>query len=604
MRRTVSSYLFAAVASLASCATPAEQRAPTTPVRATVTESGEDRAEVSRDPRELAALLEDPTHRAAAAERLARLTQSPAARSSTPDADPASARSYIEPVLARVLDAFDENAHDADVRASLLAVLVRTDDARAVTSWTALLDADEERELPAVREAITDLARVALEGTLPAPDRGPALRNLSAYLAHERGRERGAITTISTAIDALVALHDPTSVDTISALVHRPFAQQSIHVTRAACYALGAIGGEQAVASVVYGLFLTVRHQNAAPHCRAALARIGPDGGIPALVGVLRGRNQDVNALLASYPAPGDDARPPPDLAQTVTAEILGDFGDPAALAALLSLAADRGATPNARITAATAAVSIAGANPESRAQVTPALVRLFDEALADPTSTEGLSLDSVAELLARLGERETPARITRALRAPAIQGPRWLQLRAKLLMHLARSSRHTDAPAITTLVSRARREVAAMPAATEADRRASIAVTPLLDAAESALRVSRTCFDADVRCLAAMLDSEDRLVVQRAAQILAWDAPVAQRDDVRGALLAHVERADSSVRRALLDAIDAISPTGCTACVRQYGSNTDRSSANVTPQGIEFAFHRGRLRARMSGGP
>jgi hypothetical protein len=88
------------------------------------------------------------------------------------------------------------------------------------------------------------------------------------------------------------------------------------------------------------------------------------------------------------------------------------------------------------------------------------------------------------------------------------------------------------------------------------------------LDKLRAVIEVARTCNDGDTACYIRSLESPSTEAVRKAAYMLAWTTPDAQRAQAIAALEGKLNHADLLVRRSVMVAIDALTPAGSASTI------------------------------------
>jgi HEAT repeat protein len=448
------------------------------------------------------------------------------------------------------------------MRKEAIEILAESKDPRAIDALLSALtfragSQDSERiALRAVQGLKTMVANI------PEAKRSAVVQGLVAVLDRAQGNGGNMMQIRFHALNALGLLHATEAVDSITRLLSRRLAEQEISTARAAADALGIIGDPRGVDALIYGLFLNVRGQNAFPHCQRALARIGAQHAVPKLLITLNGQNQQVNALIAEYGNIPNGPPVPEGLVKSTTADVLREFASPDAVQPLLALLNSTSEPENVRAAAAEALAYTAIAIPAQR----PAILRALHAAFSrdrNPSEESGWSALTFASKLSLIGDPSSIPLVLAALNHRQIQSFQYAPQRVALLLAFASLARHGNVADFDRIEGELRRQFNAALAADASLAREIRPQLQTLDKLRAVIEVVRTCNDGDTACYIRSLDSQTSESVRKAAYMLAWTTPEAQRPQAIAALEAKLNSPDLLVRRSIMFAIDALTPNG-----------------------------------------
>ncbi len=514
------------------------------------------------DPKTWVKKLNEPARRTGAMQRLHRLFDEALASSRPPDARAPRVRAFLDKSLEGISRAFIANSEDTLLRRDAIEILAQSQDPRAIDALLSALN---------FRAGVPDAERVALRATqalkemaanIPAAKRVTVIQALVAGIDRATGNGSNMVQIRYHALGALGALHATEAVDSITRLLGRRLAEQDISTARAAADALGVIGDPRGVDSLIYGLFLNLRAQNAFPHCQRALARIGAQHAVPKLLNTLAGQNAQVEALLTEYRAIANGPQVPDGHVKATAADVLREFASPDAVQPLLALMANRQEPENVRAAAAEALAYTALSVPSQKDAIVRALHTAFSFDRA-PNPETGWSALTYASKLSLVGDPTSIPLVLGALNNRAAADVQYAAARAGLLLAFASLARHNNVGDFDRIEAELRTQFNAAMAEDESSAPAVRAQLATLDKLKRVVAVVRTCNDGDTACYIRALDDPNTEAVRKAAYMLAWTTPEAQRVQARTALEAKVNHSDLLVRRSIMVAIDALSPTG-----------------------------------------
>jgi HEAT repeat protein len=541
-------------------------------------------------------------------------------------------REYLDLVLPTLVQQFQAHTDENIMRNEAMPILADSQDPRAIPALLSAMQfqvgvGDSERLARRAAEALKGMAT-----TIPEGQRGQVTTALLQVLERATGRTDNAMQIRYNSIQTLGLLRAREAVPALTRLLLRPLSEQDISTARAAADALGEIGDPAAVDALIYGLYLNIRQQNAFNHCVRALGKIGAQHAVPRLIATLQGQNQAVTRLIEQYSNIPNAPAPPPGLVPSQAADVLRVFASPDSTQPLLTVLNDHAAPTSARSAAGEALSFIALSNPSQRTQILQAITRVFAEGTpGDEESTWMAPL--MAPRLAVIGDPTSVALIVGALRTRQLQAADTADTRVGLLLPLASIARQGDVATFDAEAARVRRDLEALqhPAApAQAPAGAALAqireLLSNLDGATRATDVVRDC--NDMACYQRLLTNtpnatvtrectgagaaacETRLraaapneTVRKAAYMLAWTTPAAQQGAARTAILERIGHPDMLVRRSLMTAIDALSPSGCPECVTRLEQliETEHGQESRIVSHLDAQLLISRLRARAA---
>lgn len=513
------------------------------------------------DPKTWVKKLSEPARRTGAMVRLKKLFDDTLAGANQ-DVNNPRVRAFLDSAIEAVARTFVANPDDNIMRKEAIEILAESKDPRAIDALLSALtfragSQDSERiALRAVQGLKTMVANI------PEAKRSAVVQGLVAVLDRAQGNGGNMMQIRFHALNALGLLHATEAVDSITRLLSRRLAEQEISTARAAADALGIIGDPRGVDALIYGLFLNVRGQNAFPHCQRALARIGAQHAVPKLLITLNGQNQQVNALIAEYGNIPNGPPVPEGLVKSTTADVLREFASPDAVQPLLALLNSTSEPENVRAAAAEALAYTAIAIPAQR----PAILRALHAAFSrdrNPSEESGWSALTFASKLSLIGDPSSIPLVLAALNHRQIQSFQYAPQRVALLLAFASLARHGNVADFDRIEGELRRQFNAALAADASLAREIRPQLQTLDKLRAVIEVVRTCNDGDTACYIRSLDSQTSESVRKAAYMLAWTTPEAQRPQAIAALEAKLNSPDLLVRRSIMFAIDALTPNG-----------------------------------------
>lgn len=564
--------------------------------------------EDENDPKTWVNKLGDDAKRASAVTRLRQLFDGTMSTTTPPQntQDP-RVRAFLDTALPTIVTQFSAHADETIFRRESIEILAQSKDVRAVPALVSALsyrpgNADSERIALRAAQALKELAP-----QIPEAEKARVAQALLGVLERATGATGNPQQIRYHSLGALGALRATSAVDAIVRILTRPLAEQDISTARGAADALGEIGDARGVDALLYGLFLNIRAQNAFPHCKRALARIGAQHAVPRLVVLLNGQNTQVNTLMEQYANVPNAPQVPPGYVKQTAADVLGVFGDSGSVDPLLAVLNNRQEVQTVRHAAADALAYVALANPAQKARILAALLAVFNEAApaanpADPSLVPGTSL-LTASSLALVGDPSALAPIAGVVRSRPLAEPIRALTRVDLIAAAAQLARRADVATVEPLIAQARTDLRGLQPETPGDQRAIDAALAQLDKINSTLSVARDCADGDVACYTGKLTNASNEVVTKAAYMLAWSTQPAQRDQVRTALLARIDHPSVEVRRVLMVAIDAVSPAGAPAVITRLEQliTAERAQESKIISHLDAQLLIARLRARAA---
>lgn len=555
------------------------------------------------DPKTWLNKLPDDAKRAGATSRLRQLFDSTMAMAQNNPRAP-TVRAFLDLVLPPLVQSFLAHPDDNIARSEAMSILAQSQDPRAIPALLSALqfrpgNGDSERVALRAVQALKEMA-----STMPEGDKPRVIQALIATVDRAQGNSGNPQQIRYHAIGALGALRATAAVDTLVRLLTRPLADQDISTARAAADALGDIGDPRAVDALVYGLYLNIRQQNAYPHCQRALAKIGPQHAVPRLIATLRGQNQQVEQLIAQYRSIPNAPPVPEGLVKSQAADVLRVFADPSSTEALLAVLNNRDENDNVRAAAGEALSYIALAVPSQRQTILAAITRVFNETQPTQTDRTWTAL-LMAPRLALIGDPSSIPVIAAALRHRAIQDESHANVRVDLLLPFASIARHGDVPLFDQLARATRSQLEGI---LQRDPAAEPEVRPYLmalDRLNNVISVVRDCEDGNMACYQSKLGDSNNDVVRKAAYMIAWTTPPAQRDAARAAILARIQHPDVLVRRSLMVALDSLSPNGCSECITRLTQliESERGQESKILSHLDAQLLITRLRSRTGSG-
>jgi HEAT repeat protein len=513
------------------------------------------------DPKTWVKKLSEPARRTGAMVRLKKIFDETLAGANQ-DSNHPRVRAFLDGAIEPIARTFMANADDNIMRKEAIEILAQSNDPRAIDALLSALtfragSQDSERiALRAVQGLKTMVARI------PDAKKGAVVQGLVAVIDRAQGNGGNMMQIRFHSLTALGLLHATDAVDSIARVLARRLADQEISTARAAADALGIIGDPRGVDALVYGLFLNVRAQNAFPHCQRALARIGAQHAVPKLLATLAGSNQQVNALITEYGNIPNAPPVPEGLVKSTTADVLREFASPDAVPPLLALLNSTTETENVRAASGEALAYTAMAIPAQKAAIVQALHAAFTRD-RNPSEETGWSALTFASKLSLVGDPTSIPLVLAALNNRGIQAFQYAPQRAGLLLAFASLARHGNVAEFDRIEGDLRRQ---FNAAIAEDASAARDIRPqlaTLDKLRAVIEVARTCNDGDTACYIRSLESPSTEAVRKAAYMLAWTTPDAQRAQAIAALEGKLNHADLLVRRSVMVAIDALTPAG-----------------------------------------
>ncbi len=513
------------------------------------------------DPKTWVKKLSEPARRTGAMVRLKKIFDETLAGANQ-DSNHPRVRAFLDGAIEPIARTFMANADDNIMRKEAIEILAQSNDPRAIDALLSALtfragSQDSERiALRAVQGLKTMVARI------PDAKKGAVVQGLVAVIDRAQGNGGNMMQIRFHSLTALGLLHATDAVDSIARVLSRRLADQEISTARAAADALGIIGDPRGVDALVYGLFLNVRAQNAFPHCQRALARIGAQHAVPKLLATLAGSNQQVNALITEYGNIPNAPPVPEGLVKSTTADVLREFASPDAVPPLLALLNSTTETENVRAAAGEALAYTAMAIPAQKAAIVQALHAAFTRD-RNPSEETGWSALTFASKLSLVGDPTSIPLVLAALNNRGIQAFQYAPQRAGLLLAFASLARHGNVAEFDRIEGDLRRQ---FNAAIAEDASAARDIRPqlaTLDKLRAVIEIARTCNDGDTACYIRSLESPSTEAVRKAAYMLAWTTPDAQRAQAIAALEGKLNHADLLVRRSVMVAIDALTPAG-----------------------------------------
>lgn len=511
-------------------------------------------------------------------------------------------RAFLDAALPQIVTAFTNNREDTVMRREAIEILAASQDPRAVPALLSALNfqagsQDSERVALRAAQALKELAPNLTGGDRTQVSTGllQALQRLTTNAAGANSRQlRYHI------IGGLGALRATEATQALADLLLRPVAEQDIDTARAAAVALGDIGDGRAADALVYGLYLNINRQNVFPHCVRALGQLGAAAAVPKLIETLNGQNARVTALMQQYAQMANAPPIPPGLTEMQAADVLRVFADPTAVAPLLARLNDRNGNESVRAAAAEALAYTAIAIPAQRTTILQAITAAFSEQ-RDPGDA-GWSAQTFASKLALIGDASSIPLLLTALRNSHIQGPEHAPTRMGMLLPLASILRHDNVAAFDQLSGAVRTQLQATLHDNPEMAREINAMFTQLDTLNNVASVARDCPDGDVACYLTKLRTNTPEVIRKAAYMLAWTTPEAQREQARTALLERVPAvSDVLVRRTLMFAIEALSPQGFPEALTRLQAmiESERNQESKILSHLDAMLLMGRLRVR-----
>jgi HEAT repeat protein len=553
------------------------------------------------DPKTWVKKLSEPSRRTGAMVRLKKIFDETLAGANQDTNNP-RVRAFLNTALEPVARTFIANAEDNIMRKEAIEILAQSQDPRAIDALLSALSfrqGSQDSERIALR-AVQGLKTMA--ASIPDAKKGAVVQGLVAVIDRATGNGGNMMQIRFHALTALGLLRATEAVDSIARVLSRRLADQEISTARAAADALGLIGDPRGVDALVYGLFLNVRQQNAFPHCQRALARIGAQHAVPKLLATLAGQNQQVNALITEYGNIPNSPPVPEGLVKSTTADVLREFASPDAVQPLLALLNSTSEPENVRAASAEALAYTAMALPAQKPAILQALHAAFNRD-RNPSAETGWSALTFASKLSLVGDTTSIPLVLNALNHRGIQGLQYAPQRAGLLMAFASLARHNNVADFDRIEGELRRQfqgALAEDASLARDIRPQLAT---LDKLRAVIEVARTCNDGDTACYIRSLDSQTNESVRKAAYMLAWTTPEAQRAQAISALEGKLNHPDLLVRRSIMVAIDALTPNGSPGTITKLQelirAEEGQESKILSHLWAELLI--GRLRARAS---
>jgi HEAT repeat protein len=553
------------------------------------------------DPKTWVKKLSEPSRRTGAMVRLKKIFDETLAGANQDSNNP-RVRAFLDTALEPVARTFMANAEDNIMRKEAIEILAQSQDPRAIDALLSALtfrQGSQDSERIALR-AVQGLKTMA--GSIPDAKKGAVVQGLVAVIDRATGNGGNMMQIRFHALTALGLLRATEAVDSIARVLSRRLADQEISTARAAADALGVIGDPRGVDALVYGLFLNVRQQNAFPHCQRALARIGAQHAVPKLLATLAGQNQQVNALITEYGNIPNSPPVPEGLVKSTTADVLREFASPDAVQPLLALLNSTSEPESVRAASAEALAYTAMALPAQKPAILQALHAAFNRD-RNPSAETGWSALTFASKLSLVGDTTSIPLVLNALNNRGIQGLQYAPQRAGLLMAFASLARHNNVADFDRIEGELRRQfqsALAEDASLARDIRPQLAT---LDKLRAVIEVARTCNDGDTACYIRSLDSQTNESVRKAAYMLAWTTPEAQRAQAISALEGKLNHPDLLVRRSIMVAIDALTPNGSPSTITKLQelirAEEGQESKILSHLWAELLI--GRLRARAS---
>ncbi|MBL8681088.1 MAG: HEAT repeat domain-containing protein [Myxococcales bacterium] len=518
------------------------------------------------DPKTWVKKLSEPSRRTGAMVRLKKIFDETLAGANQDTNNP-RVRAFLDSSLEAVARTFIANADDNIMRKEAIEILSLSQDPRAIDALLSALTfraGSQDSERIALR-AVQGLKSMAAR--IPDAQKASVIQGLVAVIDRAQGNNGNMMQIRFHSLTALGLLHATAAVDSIARVLSRRLADQEISTARAAADALGVIGDPRGVDALVYGLFLNVRAQNAFPHCQRALARIGAQHAVPKLLATLAGQNTQVNGLITEYGNIPNGPPVPEGLVKSTTADVLREFASPDAVQPLLALLNSTTESENVRAAAGEALAYTAMALPAQKPAIVQALHAAFNRD-RNPSAETGWSALTFASKLSLVGDPSSIPLVTAALNNRGIQDFQYAPQRAGLLLAFASLARHNDIALFDRIEGDLRRQFQNAlneDASLARDIRPQIAT---LDKLRSVVEVVRTCNDGDTACYIRALDGQSTESVRKAAYMLAWTTPEAQRASAITALEAKLNHQDLLVRRSIMVAIDALTPSGSASTV------------------------------------
>jgi HEAT repeat protein len=523
--------------------------------------------ENEQDPKNWVSKLSEPSKRTGAMIRLKRLFDEALASTRPPDPRSPRVQAFMNTSVEAISRAFIANPDDTILRREAVEILAQSQDPRALDALLSALSfrqgsADSERVALRAAQALRDMGEA-----VPAPRRAAVVQGLVAVIDRAQGNGANMIQIRFHSLKALGALRATEAVDSIARLLSRRLSEQDIDTARAAADALGVIGDPRGVDALVYGLFLNVRAQNAFPHCQRALARIGAQHAVPKLLATLAEQNPTVTALIAEYANIPNAPQIPPGLVKSTTADVLREFAVAEAVPPLLALLNSTTEPENVRAASAEALAYTALAIPAQRPAIVTALHAAFSRDRA-PNPETGWSALTFASKLSLVGEVSSIPLVLAAVNHRAIQEVDYAPQRAGLLLAFASLARHGNVAEFDRVEGELRRGFQGL---IQQDASVAAQVRPqlqMLDKLKLVIEVARTCEDGDTACYVRALDGQNTESVRKAAYMLAWTTPEAQRPQAIAALEGKLNHSDLLVRRSIMVALDALTPAGSASTI------------------------------------
>jgi HEAT repeat protein len=513
------------------------------------------------DPKTWVKKLSEPARRTGAMVRLKKIFDETLAGANQ-DASNPRVRAFLDGAIEPIARTFIANPDDNIMRKEAIEILAESRDPRAIDALLSALTfraGSQDSERIALR-AVQGLKTMA--ASIPEAKKSLVVQGLVAVIDRAQGNGGNMMQIRFHALTALGLLHANEAVDSISRVLSRRLADQEISTARAAADALGIIGDPRGVDALIYGLFLNVRSQNAFPHCQRALARIGAQHAVPKLLNTLAGQNQQVNALITEYGNIPNGPPVPEGLVKSTTADVLREFASPDAVQPLLALLNSTTEPESVRAAAAEALAYTAMAIPAQRPAIVQALHAAFSRD-RNPSEETGWSALTFASKLSLVGDPGSIPLVLAALNHRQIQSFRYAPQRSGLLLAFASLARHENVAEFDRIEGDLRRQFNAALAEDASIAREIRRQIQTLDNLRAVVEVVRTCNDGDTACYIRSLESPTPEGIRKAAYMLAWTTPEAQRAQAIAALEAKLNHPDLLVRRSVMVAIDALTPNG-----------------------------------------
>ncbi|MCS6913316.1 MAG: HEAT repeat domain-containing protein [Myxococcales bacterium] len=200
---------------------------------------------------------------------------------------------------------------------------------KAVPLFIEQLDYSDET-FEAAATAATGLAEIASRDAKGREAARAALEALhKAVLKKLPIRTRANIVKVE-AMKAIAAIRDPSSVETLNAVLETSADEQDFFLNKLAAQHLGTFADKRSIPVLIRGLFMTGRGKDIFQDCRLALVRIGGDEAVDKLVESMQRKNARLEEDAKKYEFV-------PGIIVQKTSILLGDLRNKRAIPALLA---------------------------------------------------------------------------------------------------------------------------------------------------------------------------------------------------------------------------------------------------------------------------